>query len=38
MRFSLNMSDLFILSSVKRERGTSYPFARNVGLNISLLF
>jgi len=23
---------------VKRERGTSYPFARNVGLNISLLF
>ena len=38
MRFSLNMSDLFYLSSVKRERGTSYPFARNVGLNISLLF
>ena len=38
MRFSLNMSDLFYLSSVKRERGTSYPFARNVGLSISLLF
>ena len=38
VRFSLNMSDLFYVSSVKRERGTSYPFARNVGLNVSLLF
>ena len=38
VRFSLNMSDLFYISSVKRERGTSYPFARNLGLNVSLLF
>ena len=36
--FSINMSDLFYLSSVKRERGTSYPFARRAGLSISVLF
>lgn len=30
-------SDLFRLSSVKQERGISYPFARtfNVGLNVT---
>lgn len=38
VRFSLNMSDLFYFSSVKAERGTSYPYARNIGLNVSLLF
>ena len=38
VRFSLNMSDLFYISSVKSERGTSYPYARNIGLNVSLLF
>lgn len=38
VRFTVNMSDLFYLSSVKYERGTSYPFARNVGVNVSLLF
>ena len=34
LRFSFNMSDLFYWSTVKRERGTSYPFARSftVGL------
>ena len=36
--FSLNMSDLFYFSSVKRERGTNYPFARRAGLSISVLF
>lgn len=36
--FGVNMSDLFYVSSVKRERGTSYPFARTVGANVSLLF
>ncbi len=36
--FAVNMSDLFYLSSVKRERGTSFPFARTVGASVSLLF
>ncbi|WP_437918093.1 SusC/RagA family TonB-linked outer membrane protein [Sphingobacterium sp. LRF_L2] len=31
MRFGLNMSDLFYISTVKRERGTSYPYARRAG-------
>ncbi len=38
MTVGVNMSDVFYLSSVKRERGTSYPFARRVGLTVSLLF
>ena len=38
VRFSVNASDLFYISSVKTERGTSYPYARNVGLNVSLVF
>ncbi len=38
IRFALNMSDLFYLSSVKRERGTDYPFARRIGLSIAVLF
>ena len=38
VRFSVNASDLFYISSVKTERGTSYPYAHNVGLNVSLLF
>ena len=36
--FSFNMNDLFYISSVKRERGTSYPFARSAGASISLSF
>jgi TonB-linked SusC/RagA family outer membrane protein len=36
--FAINMTDLFYLSSIKRERGTSYPFARTAGLSISLTF
>ncbi|OFY42724.1 MAG: hypothetical protein A2X18_13630 [Bacteroidetes bacterium GWF2_40_14] len=36
--FSVNMSDLFYFSSVKRERGTSYPFARRAGVSISFMF
>lgn len=38
INFALDMSDVFYISSVKRERGTDYPFARRVGLTISLLF
>ncbi len=36
--FGLNMSDLFYLSTVKRERGTSYPFAQRIGASILLMF
>lgn len=36
--FGINMSDVFYISSIKRERGTTYPFARRVDLSISLLF
>lgn len=35
---SVNASDLFHLSSVKRERGINYPFARRMGLNLTLVF
>ncbi|MEA5006876.1 MAG: SusC/RagA family TonB-linked outer membrane protein [Rikenellaceae bacterium] len=38
MTFNLNMSDLFYLSSVKRERGTTYPFARRAGISIAVMF
>jgi TonB-linked SusC/RagA family outer membrane protein len=33
-----NTSNLFYISSVKQERGTSYPFARNFSLGISAIF
>mgnify|MGYP001359455854 FL=1 len=33
-----NMSDIFYISSIKRERGTSYPFARRLALTLSLMF
>lgn len=36
--FGLNMSDIFYVSSVKRERGIEYPFARRVGMTVSLMF
>ena len=34
----VNMSELFYLSTIKRERGTSYPFARHASLSLSLTF
>ncbi|MDD2425911.1 MAG: SusC/RagA family TonB-linked outer membrane protein [Bacteroidales bacterium] len=34
----LNTSDLFYFSSVKRERGTNYPFARRIGASLSIMF
>ncbi|MDR3183997.1 MAG: SusC/RagA family TonB-linked outer membrane protein [Prevotellaceae bacterium] len=37
-KISLNMSDLFYISSVKRERGLEYPFARRIGASLSLTF
>ena len=31
-------NDIFRLSTVKRERGISYPFARNMSLGVMLQF
>lgn len=33
-----NMSDIFYVSTIKRERGISYPFARRVGFSLALMF
>lgn len=38
INFSLNMSDIFYISSIKRERGTAYPFARTLSFDVSLMF
>ncbi len=34
----LNVSDVFYTSTIKRERGTAYPFARHAALSVSLTF
>ncbi|WP_099293211.1 SusC/RagA family TonB-linked outer membrane protein [Butyricimonas sp. Marseille-P3923] len=36
--FGVNISNLFHFSSIKMERGTNYPFARNIQGSIKLLF
>lgn len=36
--FSVNANDLFHWSTVKMERGTSYPYSRNVQASVKLLF
>ena len=33
-----NMSNVFYISSIRRERGTSYPFARHAEFSLSLTF
>ena len=33
-----NMSDVFYVSTIKRERGTDYPFARRTTISLSLTF
>lgn len=38
VNFSLNASDIFYISTIKRERGLDYPFARRVSLAIALTF
>lgn len=38
LNIGCNMSDVFYFSSIKRERGTAYPFARKISLTLSLLF
>lgn len=35
---ALNMNDIFYLSTIKRERGTSYPFSRNIQCSLKLNF
>lgn len=35
---SVNMSDLFYISSIRRERGTSYPFARHATITFGFQF
>ena len=35
---SMNMNDIFYLSSIKRERGIDYPFARRVSFTLSVMF
>jgi len=36
--FAVSMSDLFYWSSVKYERGTNYPYARNLQATVTLTF
>jgi len=38
LRFELGMNDIFRISSVKQERGTGYPFARQVSLSLKAMF
>lgn len=38
MTIRANMNDLFYLSTVKKERGTSYPFARTVSFTVNMTF
>ena len=36
--FAINMNDLVHWGSIRMERGTSYPFARNIQASVKLLF
>ena len=36
--FAVNMNDLFHWGTVRMERGTSYPYARNIQASVKLLF
>ncbi len=38
LKLSLNMNDLFVISSVNTERGTDYPFARNASFTLQATF
>ena len=38
MTIRANMNDLFYFSTVKEERGTSYPFARTVSFTVNMTF
>ena len=38
LSLNANLSDIFYISSIKRERGTSYPFSRNPNFSVSVSF
>ena len=38
LSFAANMADVFYISTVKQERGTTYPFSRQFSLSISATF
>ena len=38
LNVAINMSDIFYVSTIRRERGTSYPFARHATLTFGLQF
>ncbi len=38
LSFSANVADAFYFSTVKQERGTSYPFSRQFSLNVNAIF
>lgn len=38
VKVGFNMEDLFYISSIKRERGISYPFARQFSLSLNVAF
>ena len=38
INLSVNMSDLFYVSTIKRERGTGYPFSRQMSFALSINF
>ena len=38
LSLNANLSDIFYFSTVKRERGTSYPFSRNPNFSVSVSF
>ncbi len=37
-KFTFSMTDLFRISTIKQERGTSYPFARTVTMGFNMTF
>lgn len=37
-KFTFSMTDVFRLSTIKEERGTSYPFARTISMGFNLTF
>ena len=36
LRLNAYMNDIFRISTIKMERGTSYPFSRSISLSLSL--
>ena len=38
LEFSVNVSDLFYVSTIKRERGLVYPFSRRCAFSLKLMF